>query len=137
MKKVLVFGSFDPLHAGHINFFEQAKALGEHLTVVVAHDSALRAHKGREPERGAEERVAAVVAVPVVDRAIIGNEQANKYELLVELDFDVIALGYDQQPADGVVREELDKRGKRNVEIVRLKPYQPEKYKSSLLREDV
>jgi len=26
MKKVLVFGTFDGLHPGHINFFEQAKS---------------------------------------------------------------------------------------------------------------
>lgn len=134
MKRVVVFGSFDPLHRGHVNFFEQAKALGAHLTVVVAHDSALRTHKGRDPYQGAPERLQAVARVPVVDTVMIGNTQANTYQLLSELDFDVIALGYDQEPADSVVREELDKIGKRKVEIVRLKPYHPEKYKSSRIQ---
>lgn len=134
MKKILVFGSFDPLHEGHKNFLEQAKALGDHLTVVVAHDAALRAHKAREPEAPAETRLVVVAGLPVVDQALIGNKQANKYELLSELDFDVVALGYDQEPADALVREELDKRGKRNVEIVRLKAYKPEQYKSTIVR---
>lgn len=133
MKKVLVFGCFDPLHAGHVNFFEQAKALGDHLTVVVAHDSALRAHKRRKPRAPAEERLTRVAEVPAVDRALIGNRQANKYELLSEIDFDVVALGYDQEPSDDKVREELARRKKEWVKVVRLKPYKPERFKSSKL----
>lgn len=134
MKRVLAFGSFDPLHEGHRDFFRQAKALGDHLTVVVAHDEALRAHKRREVYQGAEQRLAAVAAVPEVDQALLGNKQANKYTLLSELDFDIVALGYDQAPADDVVRKELDKRGKQKVKIMRLKPFKPEVYKSTLLR---
>lgn len=134
MKRVLAFGSFDPLHEGHRNLFAQAKALGDHLTVVVAHDSALRANKRREPFQGEEQRLTAVAADESVDRAMIGNKQANTYTLLSELDFDVIALGYDQAPDDAAVRAELDARGKRQVVIVRLKPYKPESYKSTLIR---
>lgn len=137
MKRVLVFGSFDPLHAGHVNFLQQAKALGDQVTVIVAHDSALRANKRREPFQLAEARLAAVRQVPGVDQALIGDKQANKYDLLAELDFEVMALGYDQEPADAVVREELDKHGKQQVAIVRLKPYKPEKYKSTLIRKNV
>lgn len=35
MIKVLVFGTFDGLHERHIDFFRQAKACGDHLTVIV------------------------------------------------------------------------------------------------------
>lgn len=134
MKRVIVFGSFDPLHDGHRDFFRQAKVLGGHLTAVVAHDEALRAHKRRDPYQGAEARLAAVAAVPEVDEALIGNRQANKYTLLGELDFDVVALGYDQVPSDDVVRQELDNRGKHHVQIVRCKPYRPDVHKSSFIR---
>jgi len=134
MKKVLAFGSFDPLHKGHESFLKQAKALGDYLTVVVAHDSALREHKRRDSWQSAQERLAAVAEVPWADKVIIGNKRAHKYELLKELDFDVIALGYDQNPSDEKVREELDRQGKYQVEIVRLKPYNPEVYKSSKIR---
>lgn len=137
MKRVIVFGSFDPLHAGHVNFFEQAKALGDHLTVVVAHDSALLAHKHRTPYQSAEARLAAVIAVPEVDRALIGNKQAGHYDLLGELDFEIVALGYDQEPDNDTVQLELDARGKKSVTVVRLKPYQAHRYKSSRLRGDV
>jgi len=46
----------------------------------------------------------------------------------------VVALGYDQKPRDAVVRKELDSRSKEHVKVVRLKPYKPHIYKSSLLR---
>lgn len=134
MKRVIAFGSFDPLHAGHRDFFRQAKALGDYLTVVVAHDGALRAHKRRDPYQSAAVRLAAVTAVPEVDQALLGNQQANTYTLLSELGFDIVALGYDQAPSDEVVRAELDKRGKQHVQIVRLKAHKPDVYKSSLLR---
>lgn len=134
MKRVLAFGSFDPLHEGHRDFFRQAKALGDHLTVVVAHDEALRAHKRREVFQGAPARLAAVAAVPEVDQALLGDKQANQYTLLSELDFDIVALGYDQAPADDVVRAELDERGKGHVQIMRLKAHKPEVYKSTIIR---
>ena len=33
MKKVFVSGAFNVLHAGHVRFFEDAKALGDYLIV--------------------------------------------------------------------------------------------------------
>jgi FAD synthetase len=135
MTKVLAFGSFDPLHEGHKQFLKQAKALGDYLTVVVAHDSAIWANKGYEPHQSEEERLKAVAEVPAVDEVLIGNKSVHKYELLDELEFDIIALGYDQQPTDEVVRTELNNRGKFSVKIVRLPAFHPEKYKSSYLRQ--
>ena len=38
MKKVIVFGTFDILHQGHLDFFRQAKQYGDYLIVAVAHD---------------------------------------------------------------------------------------------------
>lgn len=134
MKRVLAFGAFDPLHEGHRDFFRQAKALGDHVLVIVARDSSIRAHKHRDPFVAEEERVAAVAACDGVDEVRLGNKTAHHYTLLSELAFDVLVLGYDQVPSDEVVREELQQRGKRNVAVVRLKPFQPEAYKSSHLR---
>lgn len=133
MKRVIAFGAFDPLHEGHIDFFRQAKALGDYLLVVVAADETIRETKGREPFQGEEQRRQAVAAAGA-DEAKTGNTQEDKYRLLGELDFDVVAIGYDQEPDDERVREELKKHGKPGVPVVRLKAYEPDKYKSSLLR---
>ena len=45
MKRILAVGVFDLLHAGHLHYLEQAKSLGDHLTVVVAHDDTVRKRK--------------------------------------------------------------------------------------------
>lgn len=45
---VLVAGCFDPLHAGHLAYFEQARAFGP-LCCAVASDAYIRTHKGRPP----------------------------------------------------------------------------------------
>lgn len=46
-KIVLVTGGFDPLHKGHIRYFQQAKALGDVLYVGVNSDDWLTNKKGR------------------------------------------------------------------------------------------
>lgn len=45
---VLVAGCFDPLHAGHLAYFEQARTFGP-LCCAVASDAYIRTHKGRPP----------------------------------------------------------------------------------------
>ncbi|MDP3997947.1 MAG: adenylyltransferase/cytidyltransferase family protein [Candidatus Andersenbacteria bacterium] len=132
--KVVVFGSFDPLHDGHRFLFNEAKKLGDDLTVIVARDSSIRNIKGREPEAGEERRRLAVAGESAVDRAILGNE-GDRFRILDELDADVVALGYDQEPDDATIRDRLDRLGKRDVRVARLGTYQPHKYKSSLLRQ--
>ena len=48
MKKIiLVTGGFDPLHSGHIAYFNAAKALGDQLVVGINSDAWLIRKKGR------------------------------------------------------------------------------------------
>lgn len=46
-KVVIVTGGFDPLHAGHITFFEEAKKLGDVLLVGINSDAWLTRKKGQ------------------------------------------------------------------------------------------
>jgi cytidyltransferase-like protein len=47
MKKVFVSGCYDIIHGGHVEFFNQAKALGGYLVVCFASDEVLKKYKGR------------------------------------------------------------------------------------------
>ena len=47
MKIVLVTGGFDPLHSGHIAYFEEAKKLGDLLIVGINSDAWLERKKGK------------------------------------------------------------------------------------------
>lgn len=131
---MLLFGSFDPLHEGHKNLFTEAKKLGSHLTVVVDRDASIRNYKRREPHIPQAERMAAVQQVSDVDEALLGDENPGTYHLLRTLPYNILALGYDQTPSDQEVAELLLRLNKKNITIVRLNPYQPQKYKSSYYR---
>ena len=47
MKKVFVSGCYDIIHGGHVEFFKQAKALGDYLIVSFASDKVLLKYKHR------------------------------------------------------------------------------------------
>jgi len=70
MKKiVLVTGGFDPLHSGHIAYFEAAKKLGDILVVGVNSDEWLTRKKGR-PFMRLKDRMDIVRSLKVVDQVI-------------------------------------------------------------------
>ena len=73
MKVVLVTGGFDPLHSGHIAYFNAAKQLGNKLIVGLNSDEWLARKKGR-PFMPIDERVAIVSAIDVVDEVIVYND---------------------------------------------------------------
>jgi len=58
------------LHAGHIQFFSDAKALGDQLVVSVATDAVLELCKGRRPSIPLDNRLAVVRALRTVDCAL-------------------------------------------------------------------
>jgi cytidyltransferase-like protein len=76
MKKVLVSGCYDILHAGHIQFFEDAKKYGDHLIVCFASNSVLKKHKGRSSSLPEKHKKIILESLEMVDQAVIGtNEQ--------------------------------------------------------------
>ena len=68
-KIVLVTGGFDPLHSGHIDYFKEAKSLGDKLVVGLNSDDWLIRKKGR-PFMPYDERKAVVENLKMVDEVI-------------------------------------------------------------------
>lgn len=66
MKLVLVTGGFDPLHSGHIEYFKEAKKLGDKLVVGLNSDEWLTRKKGR-PFMPFQERLALIKEMTIVD----------------------------------------------------------------------
>jgi len=124
MIKIIVFGSFDPLHKGHRDFFRQAKKLGDYLVVVVARDENIKRMKNHEPRIKEDERLTAVKAEKIVDETVLGDA-GEKYTIMDKVKPDIVAIGYDQKIPEGL-KNKLSK-----LKTVRLKPFYPEKYKSS------
>lgn len=83
----LVFtnGVFDLLHAGHVRYLAEARALGDLLIVGINSDASVRT-LGKGPDRpinGQDDRVAVVEALRAVDGALIFDERTP--ERLIEL----------------------------------------------------
>jgi len=123
---VLVFGTFDVIHKGHIDFFRQAREFGDCLAIVVAKDE--NAKKiGKKVKNGEQKRLADVRQY--ADLVFLGHAD-DYFKIIEEVKPDVICLGYDQH--DRNLQNELRKRNLK-IKVVRLKPFNPEKYHSSLL----
>lgn len=72
-KKVVVTGSFDWFHSGHIRFFEETSQLGD-LYVVVGHDDNIRLLKGEgHPMYSQEERRYVVGSIKFVKQALTSS----------------------------------------------------------------
>ena len=120
MKRVMAVGVFDLLHAGHLHYLEQAKSLGEHLSVVIAHDDTVRIRK-HEPVTNHDLRRRMVEGLKPVDEAIIGNPpEVPIFDILPVVNPEIIALGYDQEHAEGSIRNKLKELGFDNIEVVRV-----------------
>tara|TARA_B110000116_G_scaffold428_1_gene345 strand:+ start:321 stop:776 length:456 start_codon:yes stop_codon:yes gene_type:complete len=116
----MAVGVFDLLHAGHLHYLEQAKALGDHLTVVVAHDETVRKRK-HEPVTGMDLRRRMVEGLKPVDVAITGLPPSESmFDILDDVKPDIIALGYDQDHAEEWIKGELLKRGKEHIKVCRV-----------------
>lgn len=133
-RTVLVFGTFDVLHEGHRSFLEQARKLGDTLIVSIARDVTVTRLKGATPLHSERKRRAAIAALPFVDRAVLAaTNPAQRYSIIKRFKPNVIALGYDQTHFTTNLAVELARIGIR-CRIVRLKPFHPERYKSSLIK---
>lgn len=71
MRKVFVSGCYDILHAGHLQFFDEARALGDYLIVSFASADVLWEHKRRKPSIPDEHKRALLQALRMVDEVIV------------------------------------------------------------------
>ena len=120
MKRVMAVGVFELLHAGHLHYLEQAKSLGGHLTVVIAHDDTVRKRK-HEPVTNHDLRRRMVEGLKPVDQAVIGNPpEVPIFDILPEVKPDIIALGYDQEHAEDSIKNKLNQLGFENIQVLRV-----------------
>ncbi len=73
-KAIIVSGYFNPLHKGHIEYFNNAKALGDKLIVIVNSDHQ-RALKGSAEFQKEDERVFIVSNIKCVDEVFLSIDQ--------------------------------------------------------------
>lgn len=135
MTRIMVFGTFDMIHAGHEDFFKQARGLAADpfLIVSVARDTAAARHRGAMPRTAEMDRLSATKKHRLVDKVVLGDTEGY-IEHIGRENPDIIALGYDQS-GEYVDHLEVDlKKARLATKIVRLQAFQPETFKTSKLR---
>ena len=95
MRKVITYGTFDLLHAGHINLLRRAKELGDYLIVVVSTDEFNWNEKRKKCYFSYEERKKLVEAVRYVDIVIPEENWDQKISDVKEYHVDTFVMGDD------------------------------------------
>ncbi|EKD56754.1 MAG: hypothetical protein ACD_58C00103G0003 [uncultured bacterium] len=135
MKTVMIFGTFDKLHPGHINFITQAKKYGDYLVLVLARDETIKKLKGHWPIENIEVRAHNIAVTELVDLIFYGK-LSGYYQVIKKYKPDIICLGYDQTHFIDKLEEKINKYGLIS-KIVRLKSYRPNIYKTSIIKHTI
>jgi D-beta-D-heptose 7-phosphate kinase/D-beta-D-heptose 1-phosphate adenosyltransferase len=102
MKKVIVNGTFDILHVGHIKLLEYAKSLGDHLTVAIDTDRRIKTLKGdKRPINSAYERATMLRALKSVGDVAIFDTDQELIDLISECNVMVKGSDYRGMPVIG------------------------------------
>jgi len=73
MKTVFVSGCYDILHAGHVQFFREARSLGDRLIVCFASTDVLWIHKGRRSSLPDDHKKVLLESLNMVDEVVMGE----------------------------------------------------------------
>ena len=96
---VMTNGCFDILHAGHVQYLQQAKNLGNRLIVAVNSDDSVRRLKGPErPMNSVSDRMQILAALEAVD-AVIEFSEDTPARLIQAVLPDVLVKGGDYLPS--------------------------------------
>lgn len=132
--KIMVFGTFDGLHKGHLDFFKQARKLAKNpfLIVSIARDKNVKIIKKNFSFLNEQKRMILIKKCNLVDKVVLSG--INKYILhIIKEKPDIIALGYDQNFYVENLKKDLQNKGI-FPKIIRLKAYKEKVFKNYLLK---
>lgn len=108
---VFTNGVYDLLHRGHVEYLEEARALGDRLVVGVNTDASVRRLKGpSRPIVAQDDRAAVLRALACVDLVVL-FEDDTPLRLIEAVQPDVLVKGADYAVTDIVGREGVEARG--------------------------
>ncbi len=99
-KLVLTNGCFDILHAGHVEYLQEARALGDCLIVAVNDDASVRRLKGQgRPVHSLHQRLRVLAGLAAVDWLVAFSEGTPE-ALIRKIRPHVLVKGGDYQPSE-------------------------------------
>jgi FAD synthetase len=109
-KRIVIAGTFDILHPGHVFLISEAAKLGEVIVVIARDENVLHA-KGRQVIVPEEQRLFMVRALKGVSKAILGNPGPDFVSIIEELEPDILLLGPNQNITLEQVQTRLQQKG--------------------------
>jgi D-glycero-beta-D-manno-heptose 1-phosphate adenylyltransferase len=110
-KVVFTNGCFDILHAGHVDYLNKSKALGDVLILGLNSDSSIRNIKGeKRPVVPQSERAFIISNLKAVDYVTIFNED-DPYEIIKKLVPDILVKGADWRIENIIGRDVVENAG--------------------------
>jgi len=137
-KKILIAGTFDILHPGHIFLINEAAKLGD-VYVIVATDKNRELYSGEAPIVPEQQRLEVMKSLKNVKDAILGRHDNDTLETVAELNPDIILLGPDQKFSVEKLQTALKMKGLNHIEVKRLEKFY-DKFKlhsSSLIKKKI
>jgi len=113
--RVLCFtnGCFDLIHPGHVQYLEDARALGDFLVVGLNSDASVARIKGpARPLQDQWARARVLLGLRSVDAVVLFDEDT-PFNLIAALQPDVLVKGGDYTPEGVVGRDLVEARGGR------------------------
>jgi FAD synthetase len=137
-KKVLIAGTFDLIHPGHIYLINEAAKLGD-VYVVVATDKNRELYSGEAPIIPEEQRLAVLKSIKNVKDAKLGRHDNDTLKTVKEIQPDIVLLGPDQKYSIETLKQGLIDIGLNGVEVKRLGTYfeKYELHSSSLIKQKI
>ncbi len=110
-KIVFTNGCFDLIHAGHVEYLEEARKLGDLLVIGLNSDRSVRAIKGiARPVNTQTARAVVLAALECVQYVILFNE-ADPLQLILAIKPDILVKGGDWPAAEIVGAKEVKAYG--------------------------
>lgn len=95
MKKGIVFGTFDLLHIGHLNFLERARKQCDELTVAIQVDPSIERKEKNKPIEPILHRTYRLKSCRYINHIIIYETEEDVKIILATHEFDIRFLGSD------------------------------------------
>lgn len=129
--KVVVFGTFDIMHPGHVVVLSKASKLGE-VHVVLTTDEMVQHFKSKLPVHPFSERKKRLEKMTIVEQVIPSDTVPNSYSTLNQIQPDNVILGYDQTHMRRKILDKMRDLGLR-CKISVMPAYRRSVYKSAKL----
>lgn len=134
LKIVFTNGCFDLLHLGHVDYLAKAKDLGDRLIIGVNTDASVRRLKGEfRPLQDENSRLHLLAALEVVDAVVLFDEDT-PYELIKQVQPDVLVKGADYKPESIVGYDIVTSRGGKVETIEYLEGYSTTSIEQRILK---